>query len=180
MFDIAALVGKLFRMRWTSLHGDDWDSDVSLRNPGIYLLACSHKRLVGQRVRPDDVHYVGMSNSRGGVRARLKQFKQALQFGYGHSAGDYCFKQNGSRPFRPTQTKKAFYFATWCIDVPRDLDLTASNLRKLGHVACLEYYAIAHVRAKGRKRAVPPLNRATGGELGLEHRQHDDPIFKLP
>lgn len=114
------------------------------------------------------------------MRARLKQFKQALQLGYGHSAGDYCFKQNGRRPFKMIKTKKAFYFATWCIEVPRDLEQTTSKLKKLGHVACLEYYAIAHVKTKGTKRAVPPLNRTTGGELGLEHRQHDDPVFKLP
>lgn len=166
MIDMAAFVGELFRARWRPLHGDDWDDSVTLRNPGVYLLAYGGKSLTAQRVQVDDVYYVGMSNSRGGVRARLKQFKQALERGSSHSAGDYCFKQNGSRPFKSIKTRKKFYFATWCIDLPRDIDLTATNLKQLGHVACLEYYAIARVKAKGSRRAVPPLNRTAGGEFG--------------
>src|SRR5258705_5668413 len=119
MLDIAPLVGKLFRTRWTCLHAEGWDGDAALRNPGVYLLAYSHKRLVGQRVQLDDVYYVGMSNSQGGVRARLRQFKAALECGRGHSAGDYCYKQSNSLAFMTTRSRRQFYFASWCIDVPR-------------------------------------------------------------
>lgn len=163
MREITGLVGKLFRTRWTCLHGDGWDDDAALRNPGVYLLAYSQGRLADQPVQLDDVHYVGMSNSQGGVRARLNQFKAALECGRGHSAGDYCYKQNGGRAFTAIRSRRKFYFASWCIDVPRRPDLNLSDLKKLGQVACLEYYAIAHIKAKSTNRAIPPLNRSTGG-----------------
>jgi hypothetical protein len=164
MIDMPCFVGELFRSRWTPLHSDQ-HSNVGFRNPGVYLLAYSSKRLEGQRVQINDVYYVGMSNSRGGVTARLKQFKNALERGYGYSAGDYCYKQN-KRPFSKLGNRRKFYFVAWCIDVSRKSDLTPGQLRKMGHVTCLEYYAIAHVKARSRKRAVPPLNRAAGGEFG--------------
>jgi hypothetical protein len=68
--------------------------DERLRYPGVYLLAYGAKELEGQNVKIDDVYYIGMSNSAGGVRSRLRQFKSALERGYGHSGGNHCYVQN--------------------------------------------------------------------------------------
>jgi NADPH-dependent 2,4-dienoyl-CoA reductase/sulfur reductase-like enzyme len=44
-------------------------------------------------------------------------------------------------------------------------DARPDDFRKMGHVACLEYYAIAHVLARSATKRVPPLNLSAGGML---------------
>jgi len=159
-------VKDLFATRWRVLHAEGWADDATLRYPGVYLLAYTAKDIAGQKIRIDDVYYVGMSNSAGGVRARLRQFKSALEKGCGHSAGNHCFAQNRSRAFSGLRGKKAFFFTSLCVPCSGlKSSGTPEDFRKMGFVACLEYYAIAHVLAHGAARKVPPLNRSAGGVL---------------
>ena len=157
MITIERARAELFRSRWRWLHSPDWDAGGQYRYPGVYLLAYDARELAGKRVAVDDVYYIGMSNSAGGVRARLKQFKSALEKGYGHSGGDRCYRRNKQTPFSQLRSRKRFYFAAWCVPS------TSPKASARPLVACLEYYAIGHVLTRTGK--VPPLNISAGGIL---------------
>jgi hypothetical protein len=163
---VAGIMDELFKTRWRWLHADRWSDDERLRYPGVYLLAYGANELDGQKIKIDDVYYVGMSNSAGGVRARLRQFKSALERGYGHSAGNHCYQQNKERPFSKLGKGKKFYFAALCAECSSLKSSARPNdFRTMGDVACLEYYAIAHVLECSTTKKVPPLNRSAGGKL---------------
>lgn len=163
---VQGLVKELFAMRWRPLHGPGWDDVEQLRYPGVYLLAYTAKELNGQKIKVDDVFYVGMSNSAGGVRARLNQFKSALEKGYGHSGGDHCYRHHNEKPFLTLKTDKKFYFAPRCLKCS-SLKSNAGphDFRTMGNIASLEYHAIAHVQEHSANKIVPQLNFSAGGVL---------------
>ena len=149
------LVHELFTRTWRDLDNRDALADKELRYPGVYLLAFDTRNLVGKRVKPEDVFYVGMSNL--SVSARLGQFKRGLEGRPGHGAADHFRSRLKVRKFSALKTKKRFYFAA--LTIPCDAKKTtarASDHRHMGHVACLEYYAVAHVQ--DRTGARPELN----------------------
>jgi hypothetical protein len=163
--DVAGLVDRLFKEHWRALHVDRWDDDKLLRFPGVCLLAYGGRELDGQMIKIDDVYYVGMSNSAGGVRARLKQFKSALEKGRGHSGGNRCYKQNDEKPFSTLRDRKKFHYAALCLECSSSVKSCARpcDFRTMGDVASLEYYAIAHFQEHSAAKKVPPLNRSAGG-----------------
>jgi hypothetical protein len=69
--------------KWSNL--DDACSDQNLRFPGVYILAHSDRQLSGKQVELENIFYVGMSVSAGGVRQRLKQFKAGIERNCCHS-----------------------------------------------------------------------------------------------
>ena len=100
-----------------------------------------------------------MSNSRGGVKSRVNQFRQAIEKGYGHSGGDRFFKKYlKKKPFSKTKTRKKFYIASVNLrcDVNKD-SRAPKDLRIMGKVAMLEYAVLAHI--KQRIRREPELNK---------------------
>ena len=157
---IESLVEKLFRQRWKSFHDDHPFSDgESLKSPGVYMLAYTKSKLRGKLIKENDVLYVGMSNSQGGIRTRLKGFGDGLET-YGiHSGAKRFYReyQNG-RPFSKLKDQGRFFYATLTIDcISEKSKLQPSDLRELGHVACLEYYAIARIKQKTGR--MPTLNK---------------------
>ena len=67
----------LFNKKWTNL----LENYKDLKNgqyPGVYILAFTTKNLEGKPIKVKDVFYVGMSNSLGGVKQRLRQFCKLL------------------------------------------------------------------------------------------------------
>jgi hypothetical protein len=67
---------------------------------------------------------------------------------------DYC----QSRPFMAANTGKRFYFVALTIECQSNkATATAEDLREMGHVCCLEFYAIAHIAEQTGKR--PALNK---------------------
>ena len=166
MIDLTENVNELFKARWRWLHAEQWADRDRLQNPGVYLLAYDARDLEEQRVKVDDVYYVGMSNAAGGVSARLKQFQCAIEKGYGHSAGNRWFVQNKKKAYSEHRTNEKFYFAARCLPCKSLKSIAGpDDFRTMGQVACLEYYAIAHVLAKSAAKKVPPLNRSAGGIL---------------
>ena len=126
-----------------------------IRFPGVYVISYSGAAVPGMRVTPKHVDYVGMTVSVGGIRSRLNQFLRATEGTSGHSGGLRLYRGQSKTPvdekvnflfafqYFPAETKKTFR--------------TANDLRTMGHVACLEYYVLAHIREQcGRE---PRLNR---------------------
>jgi hypothetical protein len=119
----------------------------------------------GKCVLPRDVFYVGMTNSAGGLRARLAQFQRAIAGNHGHRSGDRFFRICAkSKPFSRIQTRHRFFYATLPVSCEsRKANATPEDFRKMGDVARLEYEAVACVLEKvGR---LPKLNDLAKGSL---------------
>jgi hypothetical protein len=64
----------------------------------------------------------------------------------------------GGKPFGQLKTRKRLYVAGLTIGCEGDkVDAMPDDLRLMGHVACLEYYAIARIAEKTGKK--PALNK---------------------
>ena len=159
---IEALVSNLFSGSWVNLHRADAFQRPDLTFPGVYLLAFTAADLEDRVVDVREVFYVGMSNSTGGVRQRLKQFKTGIEVNDLHSGAmrfyrDYCH----GRPFSAANTEQRLFFAALTIQCQSNKSAaTPDDMRQMGHVCCLENYAIAHVAEQTGRN--PPLNKLTG------------------
>jgi hypothetical protein len=62
---------------------------AGLASPGVYILAISPTNIAGTTFswRPEIV-YVGMTNARGGLKSRLKQFDDTIKGGNTHGGGE--------------------------------------------------------------------------------------------
>lgn len=62
------------------------------------------------------------------------------------------------KPFSQLKTRKRLYVAALTIECESDkVDVQPNDLRLMGHVACLEYYAIARIAQRIGKK--PALNK---------------------
>ena len=102
-----------------------------------------------------------------GVRQRLKQFRGGIEKNGLHSGAmrfyrEYC----GNRAFSKARTGKRLYFAAVTVPcVSNKVAAEAGDLRLMGHVACLEYYVMAHiVEVTGRRPALNHFGEAVNGE----------------
>jgi hypothetical protein len=157
--DIKSSLKTLFTQKWIAL--EDYQKLTNGKYPGVYLLAYTNKNMMGKRVAPDHVYYVGMSRSRGGIYQRLYQYKQGIENGKSHSAAIRFFhKVAKGKPYSRLPNKKKFYVAS--ISIPCVVDKskrTAFDLKKMGEVARLEYYALAHIKNKRFNGSEPWLNK---------------------
>ena len=119
-----------------------WEKRNSIdgaNNPGVYVLAITNEELEGKRVQLSQVCYVGMSNSKKGLKGRWGQFAQAVKGKSGlHSGGDTIFKDLGSYEDWNSQL-----FVAACPVACNVGASTPEDLRKMGIVAYLEYEAFA-------------------------------------
>jgi hypothetical protein len=155
---IENLTDSLFQQRWKLFHEGSF-SDSGLRYPGVYLLAYSTRNLNGKRIKETDVLYVGMSNAAGGVRSRLRNFRDGIEKNNSHSAARRFYREYlKNRPWTTAKNRKTFYYVALSVECVSDKGrVAATDLRELGHIACLEFYAVARVREKTGR--APPLNK---------------------
>lgn len=163
--DLQPLIDNLLSRKWVNLHHQREmrfaDFEDSGQYPGVYILAYSDKNLNRQPVDMHDVFYVGMSNSRSGVKQRLKQFLDGIEHNRLHSAAMRFFKEYANRTpwseFSKKNGDKRFYVASVTVRCEVEkAKRTAEDLRKMGDVAALEYYVLAHLR--GNLGVEPELN----------------------
>ena len=152
---------------WVGL--DDACADSNLRYPGVYLLAFSERQLAGTKIEVRDVFYVGMSIARNGVKQRLRQFRDGIERNDHHSGAMRFYRDHANGlAFSKLKTVNRFYAAARVTQCER---VSADDWRDMGHVACLEYYVVAHVVAETGE--VPRLNlakerkRLLAGELAV-------------
>ncbi len=151
-------VQTLFSKKWTNLL-KNYKSLEDNQFPGVYILAYTNRNLEGKPIKIKDIFYVGMSNSRGGLKQRLKQFIDGIHKGYGHSAGNRFFQDySKGKSFDIVNHEKTFFVASLSLPckVHKD-ERTAEDLRKMGEVAKFEYEVLAYIKEKlGRE---PELNK---------------------
>lgn len=166
MDNISSLVTTLLAQSWVDLLSQPARRFADLKNgkyPGVYLLAYSEKTLTGAAIVLEDVLYVGMSNSDGGVRQRLASFIYAIEHNKRHSGGNRFYRQYAkAQPFSLFATSnggKKFYATSLSLECQtRKQSRTATDLEIMGEVARLEYYVIAYI--KKHTSMEPALNES--------------------
>lgn len=138
-------VETFFASRWKPIN------EVSLipnKFPGNYLIAWSSKNLAGKVVLPDDVEYVGMSNQKGGVRQRIRDFVKCTEGKTGHSGGITFYKKYcDGTPLSMLNHPNKLYFVemTFSCNVLK-LTRTPQDLLIMGRVCLLELELLAYIR----------------------------------
>lgn len=150
-------ISELLDKKWTNLIENHGSLEKN-KCPGVYILAFTDKDLEGKSINIEDIFYVGMTNSLGGVKQRLSQFIQGIKKSRSHSAGMRFFKEYSmGKPFDSNQDKTFFVaFVSIPCKVNKS-ERTAEDLRKMGEVAKFEYDVLAYIKEKTGKE--PELNK---------------------
>jgi hypothetical protein len=111
----------------------------NLQYPGIYAILYSDELLSGNRFSwSKKIIYIGMTNSRGGLRSRLRQFDKTLQGEIKHGGADRVLYRHQVY----NQLASLLYLSV--LSVPCDIKSGKPNdLRIMGEVARLEYFCFA-------------------------------------
>ncbi len=159
------LIEQLLAQPWRNLlrqHVDRFRALQHAEYPGVYLLAYTDRDLDLQPIELHDIFYVGMSNSDGGVRERLKSFINGIEKYRSHSGGKRFYETYAHRQsfsvFAQTNGGKQFYVAS--VSIPCQVIKTQrspDDLRRMGDVAQLEYYVLAYI--KDKVGSEPELNK---------------------
>lgn len=153
------LIRNLLNKEWVKLEGDSLRTFQEKNLPGVYILAWTNNKIGNTRPKLTNIFYVGMSNAKGGVKGRLKQFINGIEKNTSHSAGMRFFKEySGNKPFSRTNQTKRFYFIPLCFkcNVIKE-ERTPNDLRAMGEIAQLEYYLLAHIKENTKNE--PELNK---------------------
>jgi len=117
----------------------DRDKIEGIKSPGVYALAVTTKDI--SKIPFDyikEIKYFGMTNSGGGLKARLKQFDNTILGKEGHGGGErfrYIYRDYEI-------LIKKLYVSVF----PIDCDIKSNrpdDLLKMGDVAYMEYYCFA-------------------------------------
>jgi len=131
--------------KWTQ-----WKDRRSLDDmgyPGVYALAVSEKDISGKKFDwVKEIIYFGMTNSGGGLRARLKQFDNTIIGKEGHGGGERVRFE-----YRNYDKLTNNLFVSICPIKCNIKSNEPEDLLKMGEVAYLEYYCFAeYVRIFGQ------------------------------
>jgi hypothetical protein len=124
--------------KWHAWNGRDDHPDCG--SPGVYVVAITRRRIGGRPFAwSTDVIYIGMTNSVGGLKARLRQFDQTMVGTLRHGGADRVrFKYRSYSGF----VKKAYVAVAAFKCQPESA--SARDLRIMGDVARFEYRCLSH------------------------------------
>ena len=130
------MMGKVFStwMRWS-----ERKVLAGLNYPGVYALAISPTDISGQAFSwQQEIVYIGMTNSKGGLKSRLQQFDNTIKGGDGHGGGH---RVRFKHPDYAKLTEQLY--VSVC---PEECDVASnspSDLRVMGKVTSDEYECFA-------------------------------------
>lgn len=123
--------------RWTG-----WKDRHSLQDmsyPGVYALAVSGTEIARTKFGwIKEIVYFGMTNSGGGLRARLRQFDNTILGKEGHGGGERVRYK-----YRNYDQLARKLFVSVCPVKCNIKSCNPDDLLKMGEVAYLEYYCFA-------------------------------------
>jgi hypothetical protein len=128
--------------RWAAWSDREAFPNLELR--GVYAICVTRSRLVGIPFKwSADICYIGMTNSKGGLRSRLRQFDRTLHVALEHGGADrFRFMYKDYAKVLPR-----LYVAV--LPVRADVDHPKPrDLRAMGSVAYLEYECLARYHTK--------------------------------
>jgi len=149
--EVERLARSLLSKPWKRLDWDMLRDNSEWSQPGVYALAYARSLRIKRPI--DDlssIFYVGMSRAVGGIRGRLGQFLNGIEKNGYHSAAMRFFREyaNGV-PYSEWSARKNFFAVA--LAVPCEVTpgvRTGSDLRRIGHVVCLEYYVRALIKER--------------------------------
>lgn len=145
-------IPKLKMSDW--IKWENRDSIPNCKKPGVYVIAITNKDLEGSKPSFADVSYIGMTNSKAGLKGRWSQFNTAIKGIKGlHSGGDSVFKDLGH--FNDWDLR--LYVACMPIDCDNK-DPKAKDLIKMGWVAYFEYELFAQFFREFQNQKKPKYN----------------------
>ena len=139
----------------------DRDQCAGCRQPGVYVIAMRSRPRANRKFAwSKDIVYIGMTNSVGGLTARLRQFDQTLAGTLRHGGADRMrFRhRNYARFFKQAYVAIAPFPCSPGSALPRDL-------RVMGDVAKFEFLCLAAYAdkfgdlPKFNKRSAPKFSR---------------------
>ena len=119
-------------------------------NPGIYMISITEKDLEGKDPQYQDVVYIGMTNSRGGLFNRWQQFDNSIKSdkitGNGHSGGDRVYEEMKCS-YDDWKKKLNLFVCGQAIQCnTTKADRTPDDLVKMGEIRYLECLAISEFK----------------------------------
>jgi hypothetical protein len=139
---------------------NDRDSLGDMEYPGVYALAVSDIDISGTDFNwTKKIMYFGMTNSGGGLKARLRQFDNTIVGKEGHGGGERVrYKYRDYKKFADK------LFVSICPVKCNTKSNEPEDLLKMGEVAYLEYYCFAkyarlfgHLPEFNDKKSAPKL-----------------------
>ena len=119
-----------------------WENRNSMENinyPGIYCIAITDEPLENKSFSwIPEIKYIGMTNSKNGLKGRLKQFDNTINGKSGHGGADrFLYNHQDYKKLIPQLFVSVRFFKC---DVS---EITADNLHIMGDVAKCEYECFA-------------------------------------
>jgi hypothetical protein len=121
---------------------ESWPKRAALPDlayPGVYALAISSTDISGTSFSwLKEIFYIGMTNSKGGLKSRLQQFDNTINGGYGHGGGQRVRFKHANY----ARLKSRLYVSvhSWDCDVTSN---KPGDLRMMGEIAKHEYECFA-------------------------------------
>jgi len=120
-------------------HWQDRNQLYNLKYPGIYILLYTQNDISSTRFDwKKDIIYVGMTNSKGGLKSRLQQFENTIAGKTGHGGAErVIYKHSNYKKFASN------LYVSVC---PFICDITSNNAKDLlimGKVVEFEYICFA-------------------------------------
>lgn len=132
---------------------EDRDSLAGINFPGIYVCAVTNRDISGNKFGwLPEVAYIGMTNSKAGLKGRLKQFDNTIIGKTGHGGADrFRYKYQDYEKLVKSLFVAVSYFE--CSVISED----PNDLRVMGEVAKFEYDCFAYF--KERYKTLPEFNQ---------------------
>ena len=139
----------ILRTEWQELNRHQLKAKASWGYPGVYLLAYQPSTISKRPIDDlEQVFYVGMSRSIGGVSARLGQFLRGIELNVAHSGAKRFYRNHANNTaFSSLKKRKKFFVVVHTFKcTPNKASRTPKDLRIMGKVTCLEYYLLAAIK----------------------------------
>ncbi|GIZ07914.1 hypothetical protein [Flavobacterium sp. UMI-01] len=119
-----------------------------IKYPGIYIIAVTSENIEGQSFKMiENIEYIGMTNSNGGLRSRLNQFDSTIKRIRLHHGGAHRFI---GKYWNYEEVKNNLYISICpfkCSNDKKNMD----DLLAMGEVAKAEYiFWIKYIKEYGR------------------------------
>ena len=122
------------------------------KEPGVYMISITENDLEGKEPRYEDVVYIGMTTSQGGLLHRWKQFDNSITKGEylkgnGNSGGDSAFKDLGNYKDWQLRNLRLYVCGYALACNTKKTERASDDLIKMGIIRYLEYKALSECKS---------------------------------
>lgn len=120
-----------------------------IKNPGIYCIAVIDLDITNEKFHfKPEIEYIGMTNSKGGLKSRLLQFDHTIRGKLQHGGADRFINKYHDIPYN--ELIKKMYVSVWTFDCSVNSS-KYEDLLVMGEVAKSEYVCFAeYIKLHGK------------------------------